>query len=66
MANKTASTFRVLDKVNGKIKTKVGKYYQIGDKHSIKSDKILRIETNQEIIEHDTIDSLPIKLKVKY
>lgn len=63
MAKKVESKFRKLDKVNGKVETKIGKYYQIGDKYSIKSDKVLKIETNQEIIEHDAMDSLPEKLK---
>lgn len=44
-------------------KIKIGKYYQIGDKHSIKVDKALRIETNLDVVEHDAIDSLPEKLK---
>ena len=65
MAKKVGSKFRKLDKVNGKIETKVGKYYQIGDKHTIKADKVLMIETNQEITEHDAMDSLPEKLKGK-
>jgi hypothetical protein len=65
MAKKAEAKFRMLEKQNGKIETKIGKYYQIGDKHSIKADKILRIETDQEVIEHDIKDSLPEKLKVK-
>lgn len=65
MAKKAEAKFRKLDKVNGKIETKIGKYYQIGDKYSIKFDKVLKIETNKEIIEHDAIDTLPEKLKVR-
>jgi len=42
--------FRKLNKVG---KVKVGKFYKIGD-HVIKADKVLRIETNQEVIEHDS------------
>lgn len=63
MAKKAEAKFRKLDKVNGKIETKIGKYYQIGDKHSIKADKVLRIETNMEVTEHDKVDSFPEKLK---
>lgn len=55
--------FRKLEKGG---KTKAGKYYQIGDKHSFKADKALRIETNQEVTEHDTVDSLPVELKNKH
>lgn len=62
---KKQEKFRKLEKVNGKVETKVGKYYQIADKHSIKSDKVLRIETKLEIIEHDLINTLPEVLKVK-
>ena len=65
MAKKAEAKFRKLDKVNGKIETKIGKYYQIGGKHSIKADKVFRIETNFEVVEHDAIDSLPEKLRVK-
>lgn len=63
MAMKVEAKFRKLEKVNGKIETKAGKYYQIGDKHSIKADEVLRIETNHEVVEHDKVDSLPEKLK---
>ena len=62
MATKETSRTLVKD-AKSSIKTKVGKYYQIGDKHSIKADKVFRIETNQEVTEHDKIDSLPEKLK---
>ena len=65
MAKKTEAKFRKLDKVNGKIETKVGKYYQIGDKHSLKADKVLKIESKLEVIEHDGVDSLPEKLRGK-
>ena len=57
--------FRKLEKTDGKVKTKAGKFYQIGDKHSIKTSKVLRIETNAEVTEHDSIDTLPEKLKEK-
>lgn len=66
MAKKvTEPKFRKLEKLNGKANTKIGKFYQIGDNHSVKSEKVMRIETNQEITEHDAIDSLPTDLKVK-
>lgn len=46
-------------------KIKIGKYYQIGDKHAIKTDKVLRIETKLEVFEHDAVDSLSTDLKTK-
>jgi hypothetical protein len=59
-------TFRKVEKDNrGKVSAKVGKYYQIGDNHSLKADKALRIETAYEVTEHDKIDTLPAKLKDK-
>jgi len=48
-----------------KLKTKVGKYYQIGDKHVLKADKAYQIESNEVIKEHSKIDTLPTKLKEK-
>jgi len=57
--------FRKLGKVDGKLTTKANKSYQIGDKHSIKADKRLRIETNLKVTEHDGVDSLPVELKDK-
>jgi hypothetical protein len=55
--------FRKLEKGG---KTKAGEYYQIGDKHIVKADKVLKIESKLEVIEHDGVDSLPVEMKIKH
>lgn len=66
MAKKTVSKFRKLSKVNGKLKTKKGKIYQVGDDEVIQSDDFeYLIESKLEVIEHDAEDTLPEKLKGK-
>lgn len=48
-----------------KVKTKVGKYYQIGDNHAKKAERKLLIETNEEVTER-TLSTLPKKLRDKF
>lgn len=48
-----------------KHKTKIGKYYQIGDDHVKKAEKVLVIETNAEVLEK-SLATLPKKLKEKF
>ena len=44
-------------------KVTIGKYYQIGEKHSLKADKVYRIETNDVVMEHDKEETLTKKIK---
>lgn len=67
MAKKAAKveTTRKLEKLDGKAKVTVGKYYQIGETHSLKADKKYLIETKEEVTEHDGIDTFPVELKAR-
>jgi len=47
------------------LKTKIGKYYQIGDKYVLKADKAYQIESNEVVKEHTKVDTLPEALKEK-
>lgn len=63
---KKQNTKRVIDKdPKGDRKAVKGKFYQIGD-NAISAKSNLRIVTNKEVIEHDTIDTLPEKQKTKF
>lgn len=64
MAKKTGEPkFRKVEKVDNKCSAQSGKYYQIGETHSLKAERKLRIETLSEVTEHDGIDTLPVELK---
>lgn len=59
------STSRKLNKSEkGSFKGSKDKYYQLGN-NVFKTTKNVRIFSNKEVIEHDTIDSLSVELKMK-